>query len=45
MRFIVLIVTAFLLSGCSSMLLSGSAETEKRSDCTESEREAQESGC
>lgn len=45
MRFIVLLVTALLLTGCSAMLLSGSAETEKRSDCTESEREAEKSGC
>jgi uncharacterized protein YceK len=45
MRLTVLIVTVFLLSGCSAMLLGGSAETEKRSDCTEKEREAQKDGC
>ena len=45
MRLIVLLVIGFLVSGCSAMLLSGSAETEQRSDCTESEREAKKSGC
>ena len=45
MRKIVLLVTVLLLTGCSAMLLSGSAETEKRSDCTESEREDGKRGC
>ncbi len=45
MRIIVLLVTALLLTGCSAMLLGGSAETDKRSDCTESEREAEKRGC
>jgi len=45
MRLIVLFVAAFLLSGCSAMLVSGSAESEKRGDCTEEEREAKKSGC
>jgi uncharacterized protein YceK len=45
MRLIVLLVIAFMLSGCSAMLVGGSAESEKRSDCTESEKEAEERGC
>ena len=45
MRFIVLLVIAFVLSGCSAMLLSGSAENERRSDCTETEKEADKRGC
>ena len=45
MRLTVLVVVALLLSGCSSMLLSGSAETEQRKDCTENEREAKKDGC
>ena len=45
MRLIVILVIAFLLSGCSAMLLSGSAENERRSDCTEAEKEAQKRGC
>jgi len=45
MRLIVLLVIALLMSGCSAMLMSGSAESEKRSDCTEEEREAEKRGC
>jgi uncharacterized protein YceK len=45
MRLIVLLVTAFLMSGCSAMLMGGSAESEKRSDCTKEEREAEKRGC
>ena len=45
MRFIVLLVIATMLSGCSAMLLSGSAESERRSDCTETEKEANKRGC
>jgi uncharacterized protein YceK len=45
MRFIVLLVIASMLSGCSAMLLSGSAESERRSDCTETEKEANKRGC
>ena len=45
MRLIVIFITAFLLSGCSALLVSGSAESEKRSDCTEEEREANKRGC
>jgi hypothetical protein len=45
MRLTVIVITALLLSSCSAMLLSGSADTEKRGDCTESEKEAQKNGC
>jgi uncharacterized protein YceK len=45
MRLIVIFVVAFLMSGCSAMLMSGSAESEKRSDCTKEEREAEKRGC
>lgn len=45
MRLIVLLVVVSVLSGCSAMLLSGSAESERRSDCTETEKEAQKRGC
>lgn len=45
MRMIFLIVIAFVLSGCSAMLVSGSAESDKRGDCTEQEREAEKRGC
>ncbi len=45
MRLIVLLVVASALSGCSAMLLGGSAESEPRSDCTETKKEAQERGC
>ena len=45
MRLIVLIVMLTALSGCSAMLMSGSAEHERPSDCTESEKEANERGC
>ena len=45
MRLIVLLLVASMLSGCSAMLLSGSAESERRSDCTETEKEAQQRGC
>jgi uncharacterized protein YceK len=45
MRIIVLLVAASMLSGCSAMLLSGSAESERRSDCTETEKEAEKRGC
>ena len=45
MRIIVLLVVVSLLWGCSAMLLSGSAESERRSDCTETEKEAEKRGC
>ena len=45
MRSIVIVMLLFALSGCSAMLLSGSAEHDKPSDCTESEKEANERGC
>ena len=45
MRIIVILVMMFALSGCTAMLVSGSAESEKPSDCTESEKEAEKRGC
>jgi len=45
MRLIIVLVMMFTLSACSAMLVSGSAESEKRDDCTESEREAEKRGC
>jgi len=39
------LVMVFALSGCTAMLVSGSAESEKPSDCTESEKEAEKRGC
>jgi len=32
-------------SGCSAMLVGGGAESEQKSECTESEKEAKKSGC
>jgi len=45
MRLFIVLVMAFALSGCSAMLVSGSAESEKRDDCTESERKDEKRGC
>jgi hypothetical protein len=45
MRLIVILVMMFAFSGCTAMLVSGSAESEKPSDCTESEKEAKKRGC
>ncbi len=45
MRLIVILVMMFALSGCTAMLVSGSAESEKPSDCSESEKEAEKRGC
>jgi len=44
-QLIVAVVMLFSLSACSAMLVSGSAESEKRDNCTESEREAEKRGC
>jgi hypothetical protein len=45
MRIITLLVLMFALSGCTAMLVSGGAESSKQDECTESEREAEKSGC
>jgi len=45
MRILVLLIIAYTLSGCSAMLLSGSAENQKADDCTESDKEAHKRGC
>ncbi len=45
MRIITLLVMMFALSGCTAMLVGGGAESGKQDECTESEREAEKSGC
>ncbi len=45
MRLIVILILFLGLSGCSAMLMSGSAEHERPNDCTESEKEANKRGC
>jgi hypothetical protein len=45
MRILGLLVMMIALSGCTAMLVSGSAESGKQTDCTESEKEAEKSGC
>ena len=45
MRLTILLIMTIALSGCSAMLMSGSSDYEKPSDCTESEKEAKERGC
>ena len=45
MRIITLLVLMFALSGCTAMLVSGGAESSQQDECTESEREAEKSGC
>ena len=45
MRILVLLVMMLAFSGCTAMLVGGSAESEQQSECTESEKEAEKSGC
>ena len=45
MRLLVIFVMVVMLSGCSAMLIGGSAESDKRNDCTEQEKEAEKRGC
>ena len=45
MRLSVLLIALLSVAGCSAMLMSGSAEHERPSDCTEREKEANERGC
>lgn len=45
MRILVLLIMIVTLSGCTAMLVSGSADSGKRDNCSESEKEAQKSGC
>ncbi len=45
MRLFVLVAMLFMLSGCTAMLVSGSAESEQGGDCTESEKKAEKRGC
>jgi len=45
MRLLILLVMMLAFSGCTAMLVSGGAETQKQSECTESEKEAEKSGC
>jgi hypothetical protein len=45
MRIIKLLVLMIALSGCTAMLVSGGAESSKQDECTESQKEANKSGC
>jgi len=45
MRILILLAMLLAFSGCTAMLVTGSAESEKQSECTESEKEAEKSGC
>jgi len=45
MRILALLVLIITLSGCTAMLVSGSAEGKKSDECSEREKEAEKSGC
>jgi len=45
MRILTLILVLFAVSGCTSMLVGGGAESSKQQECTQSEKEANKSGC
>ena len=45
MRILVLLVMILAFSGCTAMLVSGGAESQEQSECTEREKEAEKSGC
>ena len=45
MRILTSLVLAILLSGCTAMLVGGSADTGKQSECSESDKEAGKRGC
>jgi len=45
MRILIVLVMMFAFSGCTAMLVSGSAESGKQDECSESEKEAENSGC
>jgi hypothetical protein len=45
MRIPVLILILVAISGCTAMLVSGGAESDKQQECTKSEKEAEKRGC
>jgi len=45
MRIATFLVMMFALSGCTALLVGGGAESTTQDECTESEREAEKSGC
>lgn len=45
MRIITLLVMMFALSGCTALLVSGGAESSTQDECSESDKEAEKSGC
>jgi hypothetical protein len=45
MRILALLVLIITLSGCTAMLVGGSAEGNKSDECSEREKEAEKSGC
>jgi len=45
MRILILLVMMLSFSGCTAMLVSGSAESDKHDECTDSEKEAEKRGC
>jgi len=45
MRILIVVVMMFAFSGCTAMLVSGSAESGKQDECSESEKEAEKGGC
>jgi len=42
---LVLLVLMVSLSGCTAMLVSGSADSGKQAECSESDKEAEKRGC
>jgi len=45
MRILIVLVMMFAFSGCTAMLVSGSAESGTQDECSESEKEAEKGGC
>lgn len=45
MRLLVLLVMIVALSGCTAMLVGGSADSGGADNCSESEKEATKRGC
>jgi uncharacterized protein YceK len=45
MRILVLLAMMSALSGCTAMMVGGSAESGKPAECSESEKEAEKRGC
>jgi len=45
MRIMVILMMLFALSGCTALLVSGEADSGEQSECTQSDKEAEKSGC